>query len=73
MCGFALYDLPNDYFAQFVSIVERVTPGEATRVLAQHLDPARLTTLVVGDVEVIGPDLGRLGLGEPVVLSPDAF
>jgi predicted Zn-dependent peptidase len=69
----ALYDLPDDYFAQFVSIVERVTPDEATRVLAQHLDPARLTTLVVGDLDVIGRDLTPLNLGEVVVLSADTF
>jgi predicted Zn-dependent peptidase len=69
----ALYDLADDYFAQFVSIVERVTPGEATRVLAQHLDPARLTTLVVGDLDVIGRDLSILNAGEPVVLSADTI
>jgi zinc protease len=69
----ALYDLPDDYFEQFVPRIERVTSDDVSRVMARHLDPARLTTLVVGDVEVIGPDLGRLGLGEPVVLSPDAF
>ena len=69
----ALYDLADDYFAQFVSIVERVTPDEATRVLAQHLDPARLTTLVVGDLDVIGRDLTPLNLGEAVVLSADTF
>jgi len=44
-----------------------------SRVMARHLDPARLTTLVVGDVDVIGQELGRLGLGDPVVLSADAF
>jgi zinc protease len=69
----ALYDLPDDYFEQFVPRIERVTSDEVSRVMARHLDPARLTTLVVGDVEVIGQDLSRLGLGEPVVLSPDAF
>src|SRR4029077_18054352 len=69
----ALYDLPDDYFEQFVPRIERVTSDDVSRVMARHLDPARLTTLIVGDVEVIGPDLGRLGLGEPVVLSADAF
>ena len=69
----ALYDLPDDYFAQFVSIVQRVTPDDATRVLARHLDPARLTTLVVGDLDVVGRDLPSLNLGEAVVLSADTF
>ena len=69
----AIYDLADDYFAQFVPRVECVTGDEVSRVMARHLDPARLTTLVVGDVDVIGQELGRLGLGDPVVLSADAF
>ena len=69
----ALYDLPDDYFAQFVPRVECVTGDDVSAVMARHLDPARLTTLVVGDVDAIGQELGRLGLGDPVVLSADAF
>ncbi len=69
----ALYDLPDDYFAEFVPRIERVTAFEATRVSAEYLDPARLTTLIVGDLDVIGGDLPQLGLGDPVVLSSDPF
>lgn len=71
----ALYDLPDDCFAQFVSRIERITTQEATRVAMRHLDPPRMTTLIVGDVDAIGPDLGRLGLGEAAVVpsDPDIF
>jgi zinc protease len=69
----ALYDLPDDYFAQFVPRVEGVTADDVTRVSALHLDPSRLTTLVVGDYDTIAPDLGRLDLGVPSVLSADTF
>jgi zinc protease len=69
----ALYDLPDDYFEQFVPRIERVTAEDVSRVMTRHLDPARLVTLVVGDLDVIGADLDALGLGEPVVLPPDAF
>jgi zinc protease len=65
----ALYDLPDDYFAQFVPLIERVTAAEATQVAARHLDPSALATLVVGDLEVIGPQLEAAGLGAPVVLE----
>ena len=41
--------------------------------MARHLDPARLTTLVVGDFDVIAQDLSGLGLGDPVVLSAESF
>ncbi len=67
----ALYDLADDYFAQFVARVEQVTNDDVSRVMTRYLDPARLTTLVVGDVDAIGQDLARLGLGEPVMLPPE--
>jgi zinc protease len=69
----ALYDLPDDYFAQFVPRVEAVTPADVTRVMANHVEPQRLLTLVVGDLDVVGAELAQLGLGEPVVLSTDAL
>jgi predicted Zn-dependent peptidase len=69
----ALYELPATYFAEFVPRLEAITIAEVTRVAAKHLDPARLTTLVVGDLDIIGKDLEQLGLGNPVVLSADAF
>jgi zinc protease len=69
----ALYNLPDDYYEQFVPRIERVTSDDVSRVMERHLDPGRLTTLVVGDLDVIGEELGRLGFGEPVVLSADAF
>lgn len=69
----ALYDLPDDYFAQFVPRVEAVSAADVSHVMERHVDPARLTTLVVGDLDTIGEDLGRLGLGDPVVVAHDSF
>ena len=61
----ALYDLPDDYFAAFVPAVERVTADDVTRVASAHLDPDRLTTLVVGDLDAIGCRPGRARLRRP--------
>jgi predicted Zn-dependent peptidase len=69
----ALYDLPDDYFAQYVPLVERVTAADATAAAARHLDPSRLLTLAVGDLDVIASDLGRLGFGEPAILPAATF
>jgi zinc protease len=69
----ALYDLPDDYFARFVPEIERVTPDDVTRVAARHLDPDRLTTLIVGDFDTIAGDLAQLNVGAPVVLSAETF
>jgi predicted Zn-dependent peptidase len=69
----ALYDLPDDYYAQFVPRIEAVSQDEVSRVMSRYIDPARLTTLIVGDLDVFGAELGGLGLGDPRVLPPDAF
>ena len=50
-----------------------MTIDEITRVAERHLDPSRLTTLIVGDFETIGADLAHLDMGAPVVLSAEAF
>jgi zinc protease len=69
----ALYDLPDDYFARFVPIVEQLTPDDITRVTAQYLNPERLTTLIVGDYAAIARTLEPLDLGVPSLLSADTF
>jgi predicted Zn-dependent peptidase len=69
----ALYDLPDTYFEEFVPRMESVTAEDVTRVTRQHLDPSRLTTLVVGDVDTVAPGLVELNLGEPAVLPADIF
>jgi predicted Zn-dependent peptidase len=69
----ALYDLPDDYFDKFVPHIEQVTVEEVTRVAARHLDPSRLTTLIVGDLDTIGADLAHLNMGATVVLAAEAF
>jgi predicted Zn-dependent peptidase len=69
----ALYDLADSYFEEFVPTLERITPEDVTRVAARHLDPDRLMTLIVGDVDAIGADLARLNLSEPAICSAETF
>lgn len=69
----ALYDLPDDHYEMFVPRVETVTRDDVSRVMTRYVDPARLTTLVVGDNDAIGGELAQAGLGEPVTLSADAL
>ena len=64
----ALYDLPDSYFEEFVPRTNAVTAADVTRVAVQYLDPARVTTLVVGDYAVIDASLRGLDLGEPQLL-----
>jgi predicted Zn-dependent peptidase len=69
----ALYDLPRTTSRSSCRAIERVTIDDVSRVMSRHVDPARLTTLIVGDLDAIGADIGRLGLGEPVVVGHDSF
>jgi zinc protease len=69
----ALHDLPDDYYSQFVPCMESLTPDDVMRAAVRHLDPTRLITLIVGDIDVAGQDLGHLNLGAPVVLSADSI
>ena len=69
----ALYDLPDDYFAEFVARIEAVSASDVTRVAAQYLDPEGLIVLVVGDLDAIAGELSGLGLGNLVVLPVNPF
>ena len=53
--------------------MEQVTVDDVTRVARQYLDPARLTTLVVGDHAAIARDLPKLDLGTSSMLAADTF
>jgi predicted Zn-dependent peptidase len=63
-----LYDLPDTYFAEFVGKANRVTAEQVVAAAARHLDPARLTTLIVGDHAAIGDSLRNLMLGQVRIL-----
>ena len=66
----ALYDLPDDYFSTFMPKVHAVDEVAVTRAATQHIDPARLLTVIVGDREKVGPGLPRLNLGTVTEVVP---
>ncbi len=61
----SLYGLPDTYFEEFVPKVNAVTSADVVDVATRHLDPSRLTTLIVGDYSAIAESLRGLNLGEP--------
>jgi zinc protease len=67
----ALYDLPDDYFAQFVPCVRAVGRDEVVGAARRYLDPDRFVTVVVGDGAQVVPALERAGK-TPVVEPPIA-
>ncbi len=64
-----LYDLPDDYFSQFASDVQRVGIDDVCRAAQQHLTPERLSVVIVGDRDRLGPSLHELELGDPIELD----
>jgi predicted Zn-dependent peptidase len=70
MAQLLLYGLPDDYFDTFAAKVGEVDVERTRHVASAHLDPARLATAVVADAAIVGPQLTRAGLGEPMPLLP---
>jgi zinc protease len=62
-----LYNLPDDYFNNYIARVRGVTLADINRVANRYLDPSRMTILVVGDRKVIEPGLRSLtGVGTTI-------
>ncbi len=69
----ARHGLPDDHYTTFVPRLRAVTPEAAGEAFARHVDPDRLTTLVVGDLDAVADSLQSLSLGSPVVVAPETF
>lgn len=69
----SLFNLPEDFYSEFVPRIEALSADQVTEAAARHLDPSRLTTLVVGDVDATSQEFGQLNLGAPELLSPDSI
>ena len=61
----ALHGLPDDHFSQFGHRVEAVNEADVARVAREHLDPGRLSTVIVGDRAEVADSLAEVGLGSP--------
>jgi zinc protease len=55
-----LYNLPDDYFNNYITRVRAVSVADVNRVANRYLDPSKMAILVVGDRKVIEPGLRSL-------------
>jgi zinc protease len=60
----AVYALPADWWATYPARVRAVTAADVQRVARRVLDPASLVTVMVGDSQMVKPQLAGLPLGE---------
>lgn len=59
----ALYDLPADYFSNYVSNIEAVTQADVQRVANQYINPSTLAIVIVGDRKTIESGLKATNVG----------
>ena len=67
----ALHDLPDTYFEEFVPRLAQVTVDDVSAAARQYLTPAKMTTVIVGDLDKMHGSLPGLGLGPHQVLTTD--
>jgi zinc protease len=58
-----LYDLPEDYFGEYVERIMAVTADDVQQAARRHLDPKRMVVVVAGDRDNVEGPLAKLGLG----------
>jgi zinc protease len=67
----ALHRLPDTYFQEFVPTLAQVSATDVTAVARQYLTPAKISAVIVGDLDKIEAILPGLGLGPHQVLTAD--
>jgi zinc protease len=72
VAAMALHRLPADWLYSYRARIEAVTPARVQAAAKKLFGAGRVSAVVVGDVGVIGPGLGKLGLGPPVRFTADA-
>ena len=65
----ALHGLPDDHFSQFGRRVAAVSVADVAQVARDHLDPGRLSTVIVGDRAAVSAAVAEVGLGPPTAFD----
>jgi len=67
----ALHNLADTYFEEFVPRLAQVTASDVSDAAQRYLTPAKMSTVIVGDLDKIHASLPGLGLGPHQVLTTD--
>jgi zinc protease len=59
----ALYNLPLDYYNNYVQNIENVTQADVARVAQQYINPGGLAVVIVGDRKTIEQSLKSVNVG----------
>lgn len=66
-----LYNLPEDYYNNYLQNIDGVTLAEAQRVAGKYLNSSAMSVVVVGDLAKIKEGVSKLDLGEIVLCDLD--
>jgi zinc protease len=61
LANLVTYGLPDMYFNDYISNINKVTIDDVNRVANKYLDPSKMAIVIVGDRKVIEPKLAELG------------
>jgi zinc protease len=62
-----VYGLPEDYYQNYITNVDRVTLDDVRRVAAKYLDSSKMAIVAVGDLASIRQGIEKLHLGTTVL------
>jgi zinc protease len=65
------FGLPDDYWNSYAATIRGVTPEQVNKAAQDHLRPADLVMVVVGDRQVIEPGLKGLGFDSIQPINAD--
>ena len=64
-----VYQLPDDYFANYIANIQAVTAESVQKAAAAYIQPNRFAVVVAGDRKVIEPGIRALKMGPVRVMS----
>ena len=67
IAGLLIHDLPMDELDRYRPAIEAVSDGDVEKAASEHIDPARLAVVMVGDADAILPALEGAEIGPIVV------
>jgi zinc protease len=67
LVNIVVYNLPDEYYVNYLKNVDAVSLADARRAARQYLDSSKMAMVVVGDLKVIRPGIERMKFGPTVV------
>jgi predicted Zn-dependent peptidase len=64
-----IFDLPATFRTGKPAKIDAVSQADVSHMVDKYLDPDHMAVIVIGDRKAIESDLGKIGLGKPILLK----